>query len=278
MIRHGLRVEDEQTRRGWIVSRHLVLSLLGIALLCGARPAHADIVLVSGNSMDSSNPTFTTNLSKLTHSFTFVSPGDFGTTDLSGFDDIWLDGFSLYTPAALARLTPFLAGGGTVLVQSAGFGSEPLSDYPFTAGLSQTFLGIGPSAVHIADPGNPLNAGLTDASLSNWPLLPPGTTGSYFGVFTTVPADYTILTDTGNSDEAVSIVKTTGPGIMVYTQQGISQSLTAVDLPVSSGQLTFLNNVLTVPEPSSFILTGIALTGAGLQYVVRRTRLFRRSR
>lgn len=254
------------------MSRHILPYLLCLAILGFAGQARADMVLVSGNSMDSSNPTFVNNLNKLSHTFTFVNPANFASTDLSGFDAIWLDGFSLYTSAALARLTPFLLTGKTVLVQNPGFGSEPISDYPFTAGLTATLDGPG-TTVHVVTPGDPINAGLTDANLSNW------APASRFGMFVSVPATYTILTDDGTSNEVVSIVKTTGPGRLVYTEQGISQSLSASDLPLSSGQLTFLNNVLTsaVPEPSSFLLAGIVVLGTGLSHVLRRRHACRES-
>src|SRR5580698_9532526 len=85
--------------------------------------------------------------------------------------------------AAQAAFTgTILLSGGTVLVQNPGFGSQALSEYPDTTGLSILFQ-TG-DTVHILLPGNPLNAGLTDAGLSGW-------NNSTYGIFTAVPGGYT---------------------------------------------------------------------------------------
>lgn len=242
---------------------------LAMLLTIGIGLARADMVLVSGNSMDSSNTTFTTNLNKLPgHTYTFVAPGAFSGTTLSGFRTVWLDGFSQYT--SLASLTLFLNAGGTVLIQSPGFGSEPLTAYPFTGQMTATFVGTGPNSVRIVTAAHPLNAGLTNANLSNWPP------NSAFGFLGNIPAEYTLLTDDGNASELISIVRPVGSGLLVYTEQAISQSLSSSDLPVTSGQLTFLNNVLSVavPEPSSFVLAGMTLVLGTLRLLGGRFRIF----
>ncbi len=240
---------------------------LSAAILCLASVANAGNILVNGNSMDGSNPIFTTNLAKLAgNTFVFDSPANFSSTDLSGFSAVWLDGFSLYN--SLASLTPYLNAGGTVLVQSPGFGSEPLSDYPGTAGLTANF--VNENVIRVVNPGHPLNAGLTNANLSGW-------NDSAFGFFTGLPAEYTALSDDGTDGEFITLVRAFGAGTLVYTQQGISQSLSAEDLPLSSGQLTLLNNVISVnasaaaPESSSFLLL-VAGLGAFCVFRIRRRR------
>ena len=232
-------------------SQSFFLLLAFVCML--AKPARAAQVLVSGNSMDSSNPGFTSRLDSLGHSYTYVPPASFIGTSLSGFNVIWLDGFSLYNSGLSPKLTDFLNGGGTVLVQSPGFGSEPLSDYPLGSTLSTVFtFPPGENLVRITVPGHPINAGLTQADLSGW--NPSG--AGYF----TASGDFTVLMDNGESDQFITLVQNVGAGTLVYTQQGISQRLTTLNDP---GALTLLNNVIVtvVPEPS---VIGLWVLGAGM--------------
>lgn len=240
--------------------RNRMKALFAVAVLSLAHVAHAGVVLVNGNSMDSSNPIFTTNLAKLSGStFQFDSPANFASLNLSGFSAVWLDGFSQYI--SLASLTPYLNAGGTVLVQNPGFGSEPLSAYPMTTGLSATF--VSGDAIRVVNPGHPLNAGLTNANLSGWGQ-------SAFGILGGIPPEWTVLSDTGNPSESITIVRSVGAGTLVYTEQGISQSLSASDLAVTSGQLTLLNNIISsnisssAPESSSVALFALGLGLAGI--------------
>lgn len=235
-------------------------AFLVIGVLAFANAANAGLILVSGNSMDNSNPIFTTNLAKLSeHTFQFDAPINFASLDLSGFSAVWLDGFSQYT--SLTSLTPYLNAGGTVLVQNPGFGSEPLTDYPETAGLAATFEAK--NAIRIVNPGHPLNAGLSDANLSGW-------NQSAAGFFTGALGGFTALSDDGQADEFITLFRKVGAGNLIYTQQLISQSLSASDLPVDSGQLRLLNNILSIsasaaaPEPSAILLIMVGLGGTAI--------------
>jgi len=234
------------------------LLALAAALFALGSQARADLVLVDGNSMNESDPVFTANLAKIPHTFVFDNPGNFASLDLSKYSAVWLDGFSQYI--TLASLSPFLNAGGVVLVQNPGFGSEPLSAYPETAGLSANF--VNENLVRVLNPANVLNQGLTNANLSGW-------NQSAFGFFTGLPAGYTPLSDDGTDGEYLTLVKQVGAGTLVYTQQGISQSLSAADLPADSGQLTLLNNVLSVPaavpEPGPAVLMAVGLACVALR-------------
>ena len=77
--------------------------VVGVCLL--AVPVPAAQVLVSGNSMDSSNSGFTTALNTLGNTYTFVPPSGFQGTSLGGFNVVWLDGFSLYNSGLNTKLT-----------------------------------------------------------------------------------------------------------------------------------------------------------------------------
>src|SRR4051812_30489685 len=95
-------------------------------------------VLISGNSMDP-NAGFLSNLALLNGSptITYAQSQNLASTPLGGYDLVWLDGFSQFID--LSTLVPYLNGGGHVLVQNPGFGSEPFSDYPNGAGIGVVF-------------------------------------------------------------------------------------------------------------------------------------------
>ncbi len=216
-------------------------------------PVRAAQVLVSGNSMDSSNSGFTTALNTLGNTYTFVPPSGFLGTSLGGFTVVWLDGFSLYNSGLNTKLTDFLNAGGTVLVQSPGFGSESISEYPLGATLSAVYsYPPGENLIRLAAPGNPLNAGLTEAGLSNW----NPSAGGYF----TAAGDFTVVTDNGAIDQLITLERNVGAGTLVYTQQGISQRLSGVSDPAA---LRLLHNVIqtAVPEPG---MIGLFVLGAGM--------------
>jgi hypothetical protein len=113
----------------------------------------------------------------LGHTAVFVAPSNFASTSLAGFDAVWLDGFSQYgTGTWQQNLLAFMHTGGNVFVQNPGFGSESLSMYPLGAPLSASYTcsSGGENAIAIVDATSPLganhavNAGLTNAGLSNW--------------------------------------------------------------------------------------------------------------
>src|SRR5689334_7926842 len=130
--------------------------------LCVVPSGFSASILISGNSMTSSNTTFTNNLAKLSgNTYTFVTSQNLPATSLAGYSLVWLDGFSQFVD--LSSLTDYVNAGGHVLVQNPGFGSEPLSAYPDGAGLNASFTApdFEPS-VRILEPGDFVNAGLTD--------------------------------------------------------------------------------------------------------------------
>jgi hypothetical protein len=231
-------------------------------LACAMPSAFGGSVLLSGNSFDSSNGTFTGNLAQLAqNAYVFVAPSDFATTAISGFGLVWLDGFSDY--ASLSSLGPYLAGGGTLLVQNPGFGSNPLSEYPNSAGLLAVFQTS--DTVHILAPSDPLNAGLTDGGLSGWG-------DSAYGYFSPVPGGFTTLSNNGNSGEAITLSARVGAGWLIYTQQGISQYLSSQDFAAISAPLTLIDNVTSVPEPSfGFVFCALAAI-VGIRSAGRRRR------
>src|SRR4051794_33204572 len=87
--------------------------------LCLVSSGFSASVLISGNSMNSSNTTFTDNLAKLTgNTYTFISSQDLPATSLSGYSLVWLDGFSQFPD--LSSLATYVNAGGHVLVQNPG--------------------------------------------------------------------------------------------------------------------------------------------------------------
>jgi len=194
--------------------------------------------------MDPSNSTLTGNLSQLSgNTYTFVNPSAFAATNLAGFDLVWLDGFSLFSN--LTSLTPYLNSGGRVLVQNPGFGSEPITQYPHGTGFATSFTSE--NSIRILAPGDFMNGGLTNANLSGWGP-------SAYGFFSTVPAGFTVLSDDGITGEAVTIRFNTGPGLLVYTEQGISQYLRTQSFTAGAAPLQFVENMLGAPEPGTSAL------------------------
>lgn len=246
-----------------------MVRLLACALLMfNAAPSQATKMLVSGNAMSDSSTNLTTVISDLGIQATFVAPYYFASTSLSGFDAVWLDGFSNYGTGTWSdNLMAFMNGGGKVLVQNPGFGSEGFSSYPLGAQLSAAYTyPPGQNTISIVDTTSPLganhpvNQGLSNAGLSNWNT-------SAYGYFTSI-GGFTALSTTGTAGQWISIVNPVGAGYLVYTQQGISQYLGGSSNPGSgSNAAVFLNNVVTlssnnaIPEPDGI---GLFVLGLGL--------------
>ncbi len=247
-------------------------SLTLLLALCIAQSAHAAAitqptavtpsVLVSGNSMDSSNPTFTGNLSSVNATFQIVAPASFSATSTAGYNVLWLDGYSNFGNDGTlnGKLSSFLTGGGTVIVQNPGFGTEAMTDYPFGSQLSALYTyPPGENLIRIVNPSHPLNAGLTGPGLSGW-------NASAGGIFTAVNGPFTILADNGSGNKYITIYMAVGSGNLIYTQLDISGRLSNVNDPQA---IAFLNNIMaaSVPEPASLAL----LAFGGLLLASRRS-------
>lgn len=207
-----------------------------LLLAAAAMPAGAANVLLSGNSFDGSNPFLVANLTILDHNYENIPPFLFDNADLVGRDAVWLDGFSHYPGLDSAALTEFVRQGGRLLVQNPGFGSEPLSEYPFGAELQANF--VTRNSIRIRQAGHLLNEGLSNIGLSNWEPE------SAFGYFGSSIGSFTGLTDAGVNGEWITVVRRVGAGLIVYTQQGLSQALSTADFSVVDAELRLLGNAL----------------------------------
>ncbi len=229
-------------------------------LMLTAVPTQATTMLVSGNAMNQAATNLTNAITGLGLQAVFVEPSNFATTNLAGFDAVWLDGFSQYGSGNWsANLMAFMNGGGKVFVQNPGFGSEGFSAYPLGAQLNAIFTyPPGQESISIVDTtspvgaNHPVNQGLNNAGLSNWGA-------SAYGYFSGI-GGFTGLSTTGTAGEWITIVSPVGTGYLVYTQQGVSQYLGGPSNPGAGSEAAhFLNNVVTlssnpVPEPSSISL------------------------
>jgi len=246
-----------------------------VVLVCVASHTQAANILVSGNSMNQSNPNLTGAIAGLGHTAVFVAPVNFAGTSLAGFDAVWLDGFSQYgTGSWPANLLAFMNSGGNVFVQNPGFGSEAMSLYPLGAQLTANFtFPPGADTISIVDATSPLganhavNAGLTGAGLSGW------VSSSAFGYFSNIGA-FSGLTNTGTLGQSVTIVAKVGSGYLVYTQQGVSQYLSSAANPGSSSEAArFLDNVVTLrvlATPTlALTLTGCTTCQTGDRFTVQ---------
>src|SRR5262245_40177093 len=130
-------------------------ALLAVALAAGE--ARADLILVSGNNMDSTGP-LPGILTSLGYSSTFVAPSSFNTATIhfSGVKAGWLDGYSAFTNLRSSDLISFMNNGGNVFVQNPGFGTQPLSAYPFGSELTNVFASG--ETVRILDFSSPVGA------------------------------------------------------------------------------------------------------------------------
>ena len=234
-----------------------------------ATSARAQNFLLSGNVFGGSDPAFTGALTSLGLTPTYVSPFNYGNADLSGFSAVWLDGFSQFSPGtpgnpglSAANLVSFMVAGGVVLVQNPGFGSEPLSAYPFGNELSASFTyPPGENTVRPIASAGPINLHLTSAGLSGW-------NPSSYGILSTI-GSFTGVSDNGTANNWVTVVRPVGAGMLVYTEQGLAQRLLAD--PTDPQALQFVGNVVglaAVPEPSATAL--VWSLGLGALLAVRR--------
>lgn len=230
---------------------HKQFQIIAAAFILASPTVPAQSVLLAGNSLDS--PEFNSALDSLGLTHTAVSPFNYGTTGLNGFHMVWLDGFSQYSPGtpgnpglSASALTSFMQGGGVVLVQNPGFGSEALAAYPFGDELAATFtFPPGEDTIRITDPANAVNTGLSGSSLSGW-------TPSAYGIFTGSLGSFSGISDNGSSGNWITLVRPVGAGELIYTQQGISERLAAN--PADAAALAMVRNIASIPEPSPLTL------------------------
>ncbi len=224
--------------------------ILAVVVFEFAAPARAANVLVSGNSMDNSNTDFTSRLSTLGHVFQFVTTGAFQSTSTAGFDVIWLDGFSNYgnSGGLNLKLTSFVTAGGKLLVQNPGFGTENIADYPLGSQLGAIYtIPPGENFVRLVNPSHPLNAGLTGTGFNGW-------NASAAGYFEGSSGPFTVLADNGSASQFITLNTTLGQGSITYTELLIAERLSRV---TDAQALAFLNNVILVPEPGTWVLLAL---------------------
>ena len=186
-------------------------------LLVSVAPLQAADVLAAGNSLGANDPNFNGNIAQVNHTFTFVTTDVLATTDLTGFEVVWLDGFSSFSAIPVAALTQFVEAGGRLIVQSPGFGGNPMADYPLGANLVGVFDPDANFPVRVVAEAHPFNAGLTSESLSGW----NASTVGYFSQ----NGDFTAISTTSDPNQAVTLVRELGLGEIVYTQQPLSSVL-----------------------------------------------------
>lgn len=213
--------------------------------------ASAATIGYAGDSFDDSNPAFTATLSTSGHSFRPITR--FDATQLAGLDVVWLDGFSAFAFSELnlaaTELDLFLRGGGQLIVQSAGFGGEQISDYPAGAGLTTDLAADQSIRLRNAWP-NPATFWPTDVEMSGWTDT---ALAGYYGIEDT---SWMGIADTGIGGQWVTIGTQYGEGHVVYTFQDISRMV----FEPRSGDAIELMNALVVPEPATASL--LALGGA----------------
>jgi hypothetical protein len=225
--------------------------VFAIGLLLTNKLVHGYTIGYAGDSM-SQDPAFIAKLQTTGFSFRHVS--NFGASELSGLNALWLDGFSIFDPEfngydlTSPALNTFVSANHLLIVQSPGFGGNNLGEYPFAAGLS-----LQPTASEASvriQQVNPYLTAVTSAQLSNWQ---DDSSPAYFDGIT----GFTGLADNGTNGQWITIAKTIGAGATIYTFQDISRN---IGTPKEADALALLRSFV-VPEPST---NALLVSGTGL--------------
>ena len=232
--------------------------VLGSALFASSQFAHAATIGVAGDSFDMSNPAYVSKLESSGHQF--VEIANFNPETIMNLDAIWLDGFSafFFTDLDLSspNLTAWVQNGGTLLVQSPGFGAESADQYPFGHDLTVQ-LAPSENTIRIRQ-SEPWLKGVTDAQLSNWNQTEAP------GQFLTI-GDWQGLADNGTDGGWVTIGRVEGSGAAVYTFEDISRMMFD---PRSGDAIALLDSIIPVPEPATTTL--LVLGAAAIPFLRRR--------
>ncbi|HSU54759.1 MAG TPA: LamG-like jellyroll fold domain-containing protein [Candidatus Dormibacteraeota bacterium] len=204
-------------------------------------------IFISGSAM---NSIIQSDLFALGHTSTLVSSAGLLSNTFAGFDAIWLGTGANVTAITNRRdeLVNFVSAGGVLFIElttSNGFGG-----FPFSTGV--TAVAIAGNAVHIANPGHPINANLTDSGLSNW-------SSSYHTYFPFIDG-FTGVTDRGVSNNWVTIEKPVGKGHIVFSGQDISSHIQsgAGSTGPASAKGVMLDNILRLPANNPPVANNLA--------------------
>jgi hypothetical protein len=213
--------------------------VFGIGLLLTANFAQAATIGYAG---DSFNEEVIAKSQATGHTLRHVA--NFGASELTGLDALWLDGFSIYDPEfngydlASPALSSFVQNHHLLLVQSPGFGGNSIVEYPFAADLSIQ-VSSSEATVRIQKSDTWL-WNVSNAQLSNWQdTAQPG----YFDAI----GDYSGLADNGQNGQWITISKEVGTGVAIYTFQDITRN---IGTSKEADALALLKSVM-VPEPST---------------------------
>jgi fibronectin type 3 domain-containing protein len=213
-------------------------------------------VLLCGGQMDS---TIQSYLGALGHgSSTIVAPASFGSASFSGYSAVWLgeaEGGSITGLSGQANnLISYMNGGGNVFAELAET-TNPITDFPYGNQLTAV-TGAFIETPHLTDLTSLVNAGLTDAGMSNW-------FNSIHSYFTADGTFHEVSNDSTNG-QSVTLYKQVGAGHLVISGQDPSyhaQYGSGATGP-SSQKMTFANNVLNLMPQKPQQVTGLTATPA----------------